>query len=90
MGPLVSLNNLSCKCYDLKSELSKRWALKVQPKVNTGLNRSIPTEQTRNPSESSFNFARTVIMLQYLQGHTMPDITLAVSHAVGIYTSVQT
>ena len=40
---------------------------------------ALPADKSGNSTEPTFNYASVISMLQYLQGHTRPDITFAVS-----------
>ena len=51
----------------------------ANPKATPAETEALPADKQGNPTEASFNYASIVGMLQYLQGHTRPDITFAVS-----------
>ena len=46
---------------------------------NTPASEPLPMDKDGDPADGKFNYASVIGMLQYLQAHTRPDITMAVS-----------
>jgi hypothetical protein len=49
------------------------------PIVHTPASKPLPIDPEGDPPNGTFNYASVIGMLQYLQGHSRPDITMAVS-----------
>ena len=52
---------------------------RANPKSTPAETEALPADKTGNTTEPAFNYASVIGMLQYLQGHTRPDISFAVS-----------
>ena len=48
------------------------------PKSTPAETEALPSDKTGSLTEPPFNYASVIVMLQYLQGHTRPDISFAV------------
>ena len=51
----------------------------ANPKSTPAETEALPADKTGNTTEPAFNYASVIGMLQYVQGHTRPDISFAVS-----------
>ena len=51
----------------------------TNPKSTSAVIGALPSNKTGSLTEPPFNYASVIRMLQYLQGHTRPDISFTVS-----------
>jgi len=51
----------------------------ANPKSTPAETEALPSDKTGSLTEPPFNYASVIVMLQYLQGHTRPDFSFAVS-----------
>ena len=51
----------------------------ANPKSTPAETEALPSDKAGISTEPTFNYASVIGMLQYLQGHTRPDISFAVS-----------